>query len=469
MPGFRLFLLLTLCTLQGSFLGGKVYQANGIKIGEVTQDSAIIWTRLTKNPSANTNGEKFPKASKEAEQIPKGKKLEDMEGAVPGTQGKVKVTWSTNSGNNAHTGWLPVDPDKDYTRKVEIANLLPGSFYEIIVESQNIEGVSGETVSGKFRTAPAPYQQSAVKFVVTTCQDYPRRDTPKGHQIYPRMLELNPDFFVHTGDIEYYDKPQPWANNQTLARFKWNRLYGLPYLSHFHTQVGSYFMKDDHDTTSNDSWPGVDFVDLTWEQGKQLFVEQFPIRKKNYRTIRWGKDLQIWLVEGRDFRSPNTMTDGPEKSIWGKEQKEWFFRTFRESDATFRILISPTPVVGPDRSSKNDNHANRGFKYEGDQIRKFLASQKNAFVICGDRHWQYVSIDQETGLKEFSCGSASNEHASGWRDQKVLPEHKYLKVQGGFLSIEIKRENNQPVLLARHHDVLGNTSHLDKNPAQSLQ
>jgi len=466
--GFRLFLLLTLCTLQGSFLGGKVYQANGIKIGEATQDSAIIWTRLTKNPSANTNGEKFPKVSKEAEQIPRGKKLGDMEGAVPGTEGKVKVTWSTKGEKITHSGWLPVDARKDHTRKVEITNLLPGSSYEIKVESQNIEGVSGETVSGKFRTAPAPDQQSPVKFVVTTCQDYPRKDTPKGHQIYPRMLELDPDFFVHTGDIEYYDKPQPWANNQTLARFKWNRLYGLPHLSHFHTQVGSYFMKDDHDTTSNDSWPGIDFVDLTWEQGKELFVEQFPIRKKNYRTIRWGKDLQIWLVEGRDFRSPNTMTDGSKKSIWGKEQKEWFFRTFRESDATFRILISPTPVVGPDRSSKNDNHANDGFKNEGDQIRNFLASQKNAFVVCGDRHWQYVSIDQETGLKEFSCGSASDLHASGWRDQKLLPEHKYLKVQGGFLSIEIKRENNQPVLLARHYDVHGNTSHLDKNPAQSL-
>ena len=464
--GFRLFLFIGSCFLQASFLWGKVYQANGIKIGEVTQDSAIIWTRLTKNPSANTDGEKFPKVSKEAEQIPKGKKLEEMEGAVPGTKGKVKIFWSTKGVKTKNTGWLPVDHEKDYIRKVEIANLLPGSSYEIKVKSQSIEGFSGQTVRGKFRTAPAPDQKSVIKFVVTTCQDFPRKDTPEGHQIYPHMLELDPDFFVHTGDIEYYDKPQPWANNQILARFKWNRLYGLPYLSHFHTQVGSYFMKDDHDTTSNDSWPGIDFVDLTWEQGKELFREQFPIRKKNYRTIRWGKDLQIWLVEGRDFRSPNTMNDGPEKSIWGKEQKEWFFRTFEESDATFRILISPTPVVGPDRSSKNDNHANLGFKHEGDQIRKFLASQKNAFVICGDRHWQYVSIDQETGLKEFSCGSASDFHASGWRDQKVLPEHTYLKVQGGFLSIEIIRENNQPVLLARHHNVKGKTSHLDKNPAQ---
>ena len=95
---FRPFLFIVPCFLQASFLWGKVYQANGIKIGEVTQDSGIIWTRLTKNPSANTNGEKFPKVSKEAVQIPKGKKLEDMEGAVPGTQGKVKITWSTKGG-----------------------------------------------------------------------------------------------------------------------------------------------------------------------------------------------------------------------------------------------------------------------------------------------------------------------------------------------------------------------------------
>ena len=175
-------------------------------------------------------------------------------------------------------------------------------------------------------------------------------------------------------------------------------------------------MKDDHDTTSNDSWPGVDFIDLTWEQGKNLFREQFPVRKDNYRSVRWGKDLQIWMVEGRDYRSPNNQPDGPEKTIWGKKQKEWFFRTFEESDATFRVLISPTPVVGPDRSSKNDNHANKGFTQEGNEIRDFLASHKNTFVVCGDRHWQYVSVDRKTGLKEFSCGSASDEHAGGWRD-----------------------------------------------------
>jgi len=291
--GYWLFLLLAPCFLQVSFLWGKVYQTNGIKIGEVTQDSAIIWTRITKNPTANTNGEKFRKVPKHAPQIPKGKSLSDMEGAVPGITGSVRISWQNQGEESTRTEWLPVDEDRDFTRKVKIGDLIPGQTYEVRVESRSAKGKAGQTIRGKFRTAPAPEMIAPIKFVVTSCQDYPRRDTPQGHQIYPNMLNLDPDFFIHTGDIEYYDKAMPWATNRELARFKWNRLYGLPHLGNFHTQVGSYFMKDDHDTTSNDSWPGVDFMDLTWEQGKNLFREQFPVRKDNYRTIRWGKDLQI--------------------------------------------------------------------------------------------------------------------------------------------------------------------------------
>ena len=37
--------------------------------------------------------------------------------------------------------------------------------------------------------------------------------------------------------------------------------------------------------------------------------------ERTYRTFRWGRGLQIWLVESRDFRSANTMKDGPDKTI----------------------------------------------------------------------------------------------------------------------------------------------------------
>ena len=159
----------------------------------------------------------------------------------------------------------------------------------------------------------------------------------------------------------------------------------------FHQEVPSYFMKDDHDTWMNDCWPGQEtkfMGEFTFDQGKAVFLEQVGMGERTWRTARWGKDLQIWMVEGRDYRSPNPDPDGPEKTIWGKEQKAWFFETVKASNATFKILMSPTPVVGPDRDRKNDNHANAGFATEGNEIRRFLASQKNMVVVCGDRHWQ---------------------------------------------------------------------------------
>lgn len=61
--------------------------ANGIRIGEVDQDSAIIWTRLTKESFINPDGARFLEAGAHpvpaSKQLPPGKTLADMEGAVP--------------------------------------------------------------------------------------------------------------------------------------------------------------------------------------------------------------------------------------------------------------------------------------------------------------------------------------------------------------------------------------------------
>jgi alkaline phosphatase D len=269
------------------------------------------------------------------------------------------------------------------------------------------------------------------------------------------MENLGPSFFVHTGDIEYYDKPLPYALNVEFARFKWNRIYSMPFQRSFHNNVASYFMKDDHETLKNDCWPGQAYGDLTWEDGLEIFREQVPMGEKTYRTVRWGKDLQIWLVEGRDYRSNNKIPDGPNKTIWGTEQKKWFFETVEKSDATYRILISPTPIVGPDRVNKNDNHSNKGFTFEGNELRSFIGKQENMFVICGDRHWQYISVDEKTGVKEYSCGPTTDIHAGGFSEKLRSVMHSYLNIKGGFLSVIVERKNGKPKLTFRHYGTDG--------------
>jgi len=132
------------------------------------------------------------------------------------------------------------------------------------------------------------------------------------------------------------------------------------------------------------------------------------------------------------------------------------------SDATFKLLFTATPVVGPDRASKKDNHANAVFQTEGHWLRTYLSRQKGMYVVNGDRHWQYVSKDLETGLIEFGSGPVSDYHAQGWDPDDVRPEHRFLRLKGGFLNIRVDRENGIPFIVFNHRDVNGVVVHEEK-------
>ena len=463
------------------------YMATGMKIGEVTSSDAIIWVRLTKHEKRTDFGSGLPEVSytlastgealeelsgRQRDAIPHvsfpdGLSIQTIEGAVPGIDGYARIHYSPEgAADKLRTPWQSVNPRADFTTQFRLSNLNPGTAYAIEVEYAASLGAASKTLPGSFRTAPEADTVSPITFTVTTGQRYTDLDSKDGFKIYDVMRALDPDFFVHTGDILYYDE---LGKTPDLANWHWQRTFSLNSSLRFHNQVASYFIKDDHDTLVNDCWPTMEtryMGDLTFERGVEIFREQVPMGEYTFRTVRWGKDLQVWMVEGRDYRSSNDMVDGPDKTIWGAEQKAWFKRTVAESDATFRILISPTPVVGPDRERKNDNHANEGFTHEGDEIRAFIASQKNMVVICGDRHWQYVSVDATHGVKEYSCGPASDEHAGGWKNDMLRPEHQYLNVIGGFLAVTVTRENDHPVLIARHHGVDGKILNEDSVPAE---
>ena len=167
------------------------------------------------------------------------------------------------------------------------------------------------------------------------------------------------------------------------------------------------------------------------------------------------------MVEGRDFRSPNTDPDGPNKTIWGREQIDWFKRTVAASDATFRLLISPTPLVGPDHvwKAKNvDNHVDAGRAHEGNMLRDFIGAQRDMVVITGDRHWQYVSEDPRTGVREYGAGPTTDAHVDPLEndDRRNL---KFIREKGGFLSVVIDRSGDTRAATFRHHDVAGVIQH----------
>jgi len=226
--------------------------------------------------------------------------------------------------------------------------------------------------------------------------------------------------------------------------------------------VATYWEKDDHDFRYND-------CDLTGERfpptdlGLAMFREQAPIvsqgddESPSYRTHRVSRDLQIWLIEGRDFRDANRDDDGPGKSLWGEAQRDWLMETLLASDATFKVIVSPTPMLGPDDAYKKDNHANDdGFRHEGDAF--FAWAQERGLwddglsIVCGDRHWQYHSV-HPSGANEFSCGAICDANSRLGRrpgdanstdpDGLLTQPYRQRAASGGFLSVVVTPRENE--------------------------
>lgn len=455
-----LLLLSHLCFASGPYLG------NGVKVGEVDQTSAVVWVRLTATPTADFD--RLPILTKGLEQKERdtGAMPTDI---LPGSDGEIRIHYSADASTEERTtGWHSVDPDRDSIKQVLLKGLTPNTTYRYQVLARATSGTEPTAaVHGQFKTAPDAGTSPPVRFIVTTCQAVRSIDSgTEGHHSYKQMLSFDPNFFVHTGDIVYYDKA-PLAKNEAEARAKWALMFAYGHNREFHLNVASYFMKDDHDTLKNDCWAGQTYGDLTWDQGLAIFREQVPMKEKTYRTVRWGKDVQIWMTENRDFRSPNKMEDGPEKTILGKEQLAWLKRTMQESDATYKFLITPGPIVGPDKRGKNDNHSNPGFSYEGQILRDFLSQLENTYVITGDRHWQYCSEDPKTGLVELGCGAINDQHTYGGNPGYKPEWHRFFSGKGGFLGITVKdgkaraewfgtdpETPKSPVPIVRHREML---------------
>ena len=455
------------------------YQATGIKISEPTATTVSIWTRVTRDASRAADDRPLPilhvfdktdgkelaikdnaifTNGRPVVKFVAGSDLGSIRGAAIGAAGQTRVRYRiAGSASWQATSWQAVKPESDFTAVFSLSDLHPGTRYEIEVEARkNSTAAVSSTVNGGFVTAPAPTADAGVKFCVMTCQQYEDRDSPDGFKIYPSMLKFAPDFFVNTGDAVYYDHGPVHALNLDLARYHWARIFSFPTLREFHRQVGSYFQKDDHDTLTDDCHPGDRTGDFAFDDGLRVFQEQTAQGRPPFRTIRWGKHLQIWLLEGRETRSSREADRTNTPTILGAGQIGWLEHTLGESDATFRIVITPTPIVGPDRDAKYDNLSNSGYAVEGNKVREILSHQENLTVITGDRHWQYVSHDKSNHIEEWSVGAASDAHAAGWDEDQPRPEHLFLRIKhGGFLSGEIKTNAAQPTLTLQLRDVNG--------------
>jgi arylsulfatase A-like enzyme/phosphodiesterase/alkaline phosphatase D-like protein len=484
--------------VRAGFEQSAVHAGQGIMIGEVTDSSAIIQVRLTKSERM-------------------------VDGDLPGAAGIVRFqvemieqNASTNRDpqqpvpmqmRRVRSGDLPTTVDRDFIAR-QLFRLVPDAEYRV----QSWIGTSKDDLrdgpTATFRTLPGKDSNSATRFVVVTGMNYGKfhgdgRIDPKihlqnnntklpqpysgpdkhlGYPALASMLKLKPHFFVGTGDNIYYDTPKkPRAETVPQMRQKWHEQFVQPRYRQFFAKVPTYWMIDDHDYRIDDGDNSGDYLPSA-ETGLRIMLEQLPYgpaaegsKTKTYRTHRVNKDLQVWFTENRRYRSDNAMEDGPDKTIWGAEQKAWLKKTLAASDATFKLMISPTPMVGPDDKRKFDNHTNfNGFRHERDEFFAWLnetgIAKQNFYLVCGDRHWQYHAL-HPSGIEEFSCGALVDPNSRLGRspgdpqstDPDGLIKQLYTQKErsGGFLMIESSpaKANSPSTLSFDFHDENGEVLH----------
>ncbi len=303
----------------------------------------------------------------------------------------------------------------DFTARIDARGLPAGTRFALSMHFEDADGTAGETAKGSFSTAPdvgrvrsgrAARRQSFVWSGDTAGQGWGINEEIGGMRGYAAMHATRPDFFIHSGDTIYADGPiaaqvtepdgQIWRNlvteevakvAETLNEFRGRHRYNMmdKNVRALYAEVPVIAQWDDHETHNN-WYPGEILTDERYKErrvdvlaarGRQAWQEYQPISglggryrpgstgfeaARIYRKIPRGPQLEIFCLDMRSFKDPNT--DGQEPTlthILGAEQADWLVREVSKSKATWKVIAADMPLglVVPDGAVNQESVSNR--------------------------------------------------------------------------------------------------------------
>ncbi|MBX3327504.1 MAG: alkaline phosphatase D family protein [Nitrospira sp.] len=335
---------------------------------------------------------------------------------APLPMGKQASTSAAVSATQSRTALFKTEAETDYTLTISLEGLIPSTRYRYHVvvgpaESSQPQPSGKPAATGEFVTLPDERTSAAVSFAWSgdlgsggRC-----RQGVNGYPIFDVIRRYNPDFFLFLGDTIYGDHLCPSPPNEPGADFKATTLdayrlrhryqRGADALRRFLSGTPVYVVWDDHEVRNNFSGP----FDEHMPAGRQALREYWPIASslqdphRLYRAVRYGADLELFILDVRQYRSRNGDRDSASKTMLGAAQLAWLLNGLRTSTATWKVIATPVPLSipkGGDRSVPgNDGWAGgpdgTGFEQERQVIVDTILSHKvkNVVFLSGDVHW----------------------------------------------------------------------------------
>jgi alkaline phosphatase D len=346
--------------------------------------------------------------------------------------GAITVDVAPVAGGPSATYTTRVGPDDDFIGKFPVSGLTPGTRYRYRLQH------GAETVVGEFGTAPPPSARAKVTFLWSGdlggggfC-----RLVDGGYRIFGAMARRPADFFLFVGDTVYPDVPcngpgvVPGANftATSLAQYRARHLYNRedPGFQEFLRRMPVYAIWDDHEVRNDFSGT----TDPLMPVGRRAFLDYWPIATppaeptRMYRSVRWGGLLEVFILDTRQYRSPNTDPDGPRKTMLGARQRAWLVEAVTASDATWKVIVSSVPLSVPTgRADRRDSWTGAtvfgvvpenptGFATERDGILAALRARSvnNLVAVTADVHHAEIirhEPQRDFAFYEFIAGPLS--------------------------------------------------------------
>ncbi len=293
----------------------------------------------------------------------------------------VKIQYTTDPlwSTFLETFWVPTIPETDFTAHIPLTHLTSKTryWYRSLVQGQHPGGAC------QFVTSPLPDDSAPVIFVIGG-------DTRHSFQpflIMETMRQVRPDFFVFLGDTIYADKG---FAARTLSDY-WGKYVENRdgFARRFFAETSLYVMWDDHEVDS-------DFISThpLMPIGRQAFLDYWPIRQQPqeptrlYRSFRWGKAVELFFLDTRQYRHPI------EKTMLGEDQKQWLLSQLGASSARFKFIISSVPFSDPRVDKWGE------YPEERDEILRFITEQgvTGVLFLAGDVH--HAGVSRMPGLND---------------------------------------------------------------------
>ena len=277
----------------------------------------------------------------------------------------------------------------DFTARVDLTELPLGQhiFTRVAMEDLSTGRTRSEWLTAQFRT-PSLDARQGPRFVWggdTAGQNFGINADIGGMRIYEQMRLRDPDFFVHCGDTIYADGPMTptlaveggrvWKNliaegvekvAETQDEFRGRYRYNLrdANIRKFSMQVPQLWQWDDHEVTNNwsdskdlslDTRYTEKRVALLTARASKAFLEYAPLRPHTadesarvYRKLSHGPSLEVFMIDMRSYRGPNTSndqpTESPDTAFLGNEQIEWLIQGLKTSRSTWKIISADMPL-----------------------------------------------------------------------------------------------------------------------------